>query len=70
MRGLNFWQTMLIGAILVIVGALIPWLMVLGVIPSSFLLGFVSIGASVVGVILGFIGSAFYVYSKRKEREK
>ena len=50
-----------IGFLLVLLGAVIPWLMVLNVIKSTFVLNFLAAGASTAGLILGVIGTAFYV---------
>jgi len=50
-----------IGFALVLLGAVLPWLMVLHVIKSAFALNFLAAGASVAGLVLGVIGTAFYV---------
>ena len=50
-----------IGFALVLLGAVIPWLMVLHVIKSTFFLNFLAAGASVAGLVLGVIGTAYYV---------
>lgn len=44
------------GAILVVIGAVLPFVMLLGVIKSTLLLNFVAAASSIVGVIVGFIG--------------
>lgn len=49
------------GFVLVLLGFAVPLLMTLGVIPPGFILGFISYGASVAGVMLGIIGGAMYV---------
>lgn len=54
------WKIIVIGFFLVLLGFLVPMLMVLKVIQSSFLLSFLSHGASVSGLILGIIGAAMY----------
>jgi uncharacterized Tic20 family protein len=59
-------QLILIGFVLVVVGAVLPFLMVLGVVKSTFFLNYFSFGASLVGLFLGVIGSARYVRQKRK----
>lgn len=46
----------IIGAVLLVVGWIVPLLMVLQMITTTFLLGFVSYGATVVGLALGLIG--------------
>lgn len=51
----------LIGFVLVLLGFVVPFLIVLQVLPSTFLLNFLSYGASIVGLFLGMIGAAMYV---------
>lgn len=46
------------GFLLVLVGFLLPLLMTLRVIQASFLLSFLSYGASMGGLILGLVGAA------------
>jgi hypothetical protein len=60
-------QMILIGLVLVILGAVLPFLMVLHVLESTFFLNYFSYGASLVGLFLGVIGSATYVRQKRKK---
>ncbi|MGQ9599570.1 MAG: hypothetical protein ACUVWZ_09155 [Anaerolineae bacterium] len=50
-----------LGFVLVLFGVIAPLLMVLKVIEPSFWLSFLSFGASVAGLFLGLIGTAFYV---------
>jgi hypothetical protein len=47
-----------LGLILLLIGWLIPLLIIMRVIPSTFLLNFLSWGTSVAGLFLGFIGGA------------
>ena len=49
-----------IGFILVLFGFVAPFLMVLRVIQTSYLLSFLSYSASFVGLMLGIIGAAWY----------
>jgi len=49
------------GFVLVLLGAVLPWLMVLQVIKSTFFLNFFAAGVSTAGLILGVIGAAYYV---------
>ena len=55
-----------LGLILMILGIVIPFLIVIRVIESTFFLNFFSWGASVAGLFLGIIGVATWV-RKRKE---
>jgi hypothetical protein len=59
-------KLMLIGFVLLLLGFGLPFLMLLGYLPSTFFLNFFSYGASTVGLILGFIGIAFYMRRNRK----
>ncbi len=47
-----------IGLVLMIIGWILPFLMMLDVIPSSFFLNFFSFAASTLGLFLGIIGIA------------
>ena len=49
-----------IGFVLVLFGAVAPFLMVLGVLESTFFLNFLSFGASIVGLFFGLLGIALY----------
>lgn len=55
----------LIGFVLVLVGFLIPFLNVLDILPTSFLLSFFGYFASIGGIILGMIGIAFFIRRDR-----
>jgi hypothetical protein len=60
-------KLILIGFVLVTAGMVLPFLMVMQLVKSTFLLNFLAFGASVAGLFLGIIGGALYV---RKSREK
>ena len=53
-----------IGMLLMLVGIVLPFLMVIQVLESSFFLNFLSWGASVSGLAFGTIG--FAMYSKER----
>jgi hypothetical protein len=55
----------LIGFVLVLLGAVLPFLMVLQVLKSTFFLNFLSYGATVSGILLGVIASTQYVREHR-----
>jgi hypothetical protein len=59
-------KIILIGFALVVLGAVLPFLMVIHILKSTFFLNFFSYTASLVGLILGIIGSALYVKLKKK----
>ena len=55
----------LVGFVCVLLGAILPFLMVMRILESTFFLNFFSYGASVVGLFLGFIGATLYVRERR-----
>jgi uncharacterized membrane protein len=58
---------LLIGFFCVLIGAVLPWLMVLQILESTFFLNFFSFAASVVGLFLGIIGASERVMLTRKK---
>jgi hypothetical protein len=56
---------LILGFILVLLGAVIPWLIVLKIIPSTFFLNFFAYGASVAGLVLGIVGLAYYAHEHK-----
>ncbi len=54
------WHTIVLGFVLVVLGFVLPLLMVLGVLKSTFLLNFIAYGASTAGLLLGMIGAALH----------
>jgi hypothetical protein len=59
-------QLILIGFVLVLLGAVLPFLMVLHVIQSTFFLNFFSYGASICGLFLGLYGAATFSRMNKK----
>jgi len=59
-------KLIIIGFFLVLFGFVAPFLMVLGVLESTFTLSFISHAASVAGLFLGLIGAAYYTSTRRK----
>jgi membrane-anchored protein YejM (alkaline phosphatase superfamily) len=55
-----------LGFFLVVLGVVLPWLMFLRIIQSTWVLVFLSFIASLAGVILGVVGAAYYVRLHRK----
>jgi hypothetical protein len=55
-----------LGVILMLLGVILPFLMVIHVLESSFFLNFFSWGASVGGLFLGVIGVATWVKMKKE----
>jgi cytosine/uracil/thiamine/allantoin permease len=58
-----------IGFLLALTGAVLPFLIILGVLPSTFFLNFLSFSSSMVGIFLGVIWAAMYVGEKRRKSE-
>lgn len=68
MRPAHPIQIILLGFLLVLAGVVLPLLMVLQLLQSTFLLDFFSYGASVAGLFLGIIGAASYVQNARGKK--
>jgi hypothetical protein len=60
-------QLILIGFVLIVAGWVLPLLMVLQVVASSYFVNFLSFVAQVSGLFLGTIGSAMYVRLNKKK---
>jgi F0F1-type ATP synthase membrane subunit c/vacuolar-type H+-ATPase subunit K len=58
-----------IGFALVMIGFIIPLLMVMQVLQSTFFLNFLGYAASISGLMLGIIGTAMYASYNRKNRK-
>jgi len=60
----------LIGFVCVLLGAFLPYLMVMHFVKSTFFLNFFAYTISIVGLFLGLIGSAMHVsYTRKKNRD-
>jgi len=55
-----------LGLILMLLGVILPFLMVIHVLESTFFLNFFSWGASVAGLAFGTIGFAMYSRGKKE----
>jgi hypothetical protein len=66
MRRLYPGPMILIGFLLVVVGAVLPWLIVLQILPSTYALNFISFAASILGLMLGVVGLAYFVSLRKK----
>lgn len=60
-------RPIVIGFFLVLTGAVLPFLMVIGLLESTFFLNFVAFATSVIGVFLGIIGAAMYVGQNQRK---
>jgi hypothetical protein len=59
-------KIILIGLALAVLGVVLPFLMVIHVLESTFLLNFFSHASSTAGLILGIVGAAMHVRLKKK----
>ena len=65
-----FNRLIAIGFVLVLIGAVVPFFIVIQLVESTFFLNFLSYGASVVGIFLGVIGTAMHVGDSRSRRRR
>lgn len=64
----QFNRVIVIGFFMVLTGAVLPFLIVIGLLESTFLLNFIAFASSVIGVFLGVLGSAMFVgFNRQKE---
>lgn len=56
----------LVGFVLVVVGFVLPFLMVMQAVESTFFLNFISYAASITGMVLGMIGAVQYYQIHKK----
>jgi hypothetical protein len=68
MKNLNVSPVWIIigGFVLVLIGAAIPWLIVLRFIPSTFFLNFFAFGSTILGLMLGIVGAAYLVRGRKR----
>lgn len=59
-----------LGLLLMVVGVVMPFLMVIHLVESTFFLIFASFIASTVGMFLGMIGAAGYVHNYRNQNRR
>ena len=57
----------ILGSILLLIGWVIPLLILMHVIPSTFVSNFIGWSASVSGLFLGFLGGATWVKMNRED---
>ncbi|MBW6474192.1 MAG: hypothetical protein K0B14_13785 [Anaerolineaceae bacterium] len=63
------WKMIALGGSMMLVSVILPLLMVLQLLRSTFFLNFLAYGLSVAGLILGFIGMVSMVKIKRIEKK-
>ncbi|MFZ6030746.1 MAG: hypothetical protein ACOYYS_23820 [Chloroflexota bacterium] len=69
MKRLSPGWLMFIGFILLVLGAVLPLLMVVQVLESTFLLNFIAYTASIAGLLLGMIGVATYFAPRARKKD-
>jgi hypothetical protein len=69
MRPIRGEVLILIGFVMVLLGAILPFLMVMKILESTFFLNFFSYGVSIAGLFLGITGSAFLVRYRRMKNK-
>jgi len=60
-------RLIIIGFLLVLFGAAMPWFLILGYVESTFWLNFLIYGASVAGLIMGVMGAAMWSATRKKD---
>ncbi|HEX2697580.1 MAG TPA: hypothetical protein VHM28_07720 [Anaerolineales bacterium] len=60
------WSLILIGFILSVTGVVLPFLMVIHVLPSTYFLNFFAYGCGIAGLFMGIVGASRYVGEHRK----
>jgi len=68
MRNWSPWKTIFLGFMLSLLGVILPLLMVLQAIASTFFLNFLAVAFSVSGIIIGFIGMTIIVKTRRDNK--
>jgi len=61
-------RLVVLGFFCVLIGAVLPFLIVLRMIPSTFFLNFLAFTLSTAGLFLGVMGIATYVGEERRKR--
>ena len=64
---LRSYRILVIGFLMVLAGVILPFLMVLKILESTFFLNFFSYAISTLGLFLGIIGTALYVRENRRK---
>ncbi len=55
---------MVAGGILLVIGAVLPFVIIIGILESTFSLNFVAAISSILGIVIGFIGIIDYYQNK------
>jgi membrane protein implicated in regulation of membrane protease activity len=69
MLKLQPWKMIALGGAMMLVSMVLPWLMVLQILRSTFFLNFLAYGLSVAGMLIGFIGMVSIVKIRRTQQK-
>jgi hypothetical protein len=61
----NPLRLIVIGFVLLLIGAVLPFLMLTGVVESTLFLNFLAAVSSIAGITTGFMGVAVYIRRRR-----
>ena len=68
LRDLSPWHLIGVGAALEVVGVVLPWLMILHILPSTWGWNGLAFLSGVTGLFLGYVGVTMYVRLHRPRR--
>jgi len=68
MRHLTPIRLMIIAFVFLLLGVILPFLMVMEIFESTFFLNFLSFILSLIGIVIGVIGSVYYVRINRRDQ--
>jgi membrane protein implicated in regulation of membrane protease activity len=69
MLKLQPWKMIALGGAMMLVSMVLPWLMVMQILRSTFFLNFLAYGLSVAGMLIGFIGMVSIVKIRRTQQK-
>jgi hypothetical protein len=61
------WKVLVLGGAMMLISVILPLLMVMGILRSTFFLNFLAYGLSVAGMLIGFIGLVTLVRTRRNQ---
>jgi len=62
-------KLIILGFVLLLIGAVLPFVIVIRLLESTFLLNFLAASSSISGLTVGFIGIAWYARSRGRGRD-
>ena len=67
---MSYVRLIILGFLLLLIGAVLPFVMVIRLVESTMLLNFVAAISSISGLMVGSIGIAQYDRSRRQDRDR